>query len=46
VYFWLWYVHVALVAGLIAYLPFSKFFHVLISPWIAAINSALKARIP
>jgi nitrate reductase gamma subunit len=46
VYSWLWYVHVALVAGLIAYLPFSKFFHVLISPWIAAINSALKARIP
>jgi nitrate reductase gamma subunit len=45
VYFWLWYVHVALVAGLIAYLPFSKFFHVLISPWIAAFNSALKARI-
>jgi nitrate reductase gamma subunit len=45
VYFWLWYAHVALVAGLIAYLPFSKFFHVLISPWIAAINSALKARI-
>ena len=45
VYSWLWYAHVALVAGLIAYLPFSKFFHVLISPWIAAINSALKARI-
>jgi nitrate reductase gamma subunit len=44
VYGWLWYVHAGLVAALIAYLPFSKFIHVLIGPFVAAINSALEAR--
>jgi len=42
VYSWLWYVHVALVVGFIAYLPFSKFFHILISPLMVAVNTALK----
>ncbi|MBU0704288.1 MAG: menaquinol oxidoreductase, partial [Chloroflexi bacterium] len=45
VYGWLWYVHAGLVATLVAYLPFSKFIHVLISPIVAAFNSALEARI-
>jgi nitrate reductase gamma subunit len=44
VYGWLWYVHAGLVAALIAYLPFSKFIHVLIGPFVAALNSALEAR--
>ncbi len=46
VYGWLWYVHAGLVAVLVAYLPFSKFIHVLIGPFVAALNSALEARIP
>jgi nitrate reductase gamma subunit len=44
VYGGLWYIHTGLVTALVAYLPFSKFFHVLISPVVAALNSALKAR--
>ena len=46
VYGYLWYVHAALVAGLVAYLPFSKFLHVLISPLIVALNSASKHATP
>jgi len=46
VYGWLWYIHAGLVAALVAYLPFSKFIHVLIGPFIAAFNSALEARTP
>ena len=42
VYPWLWYAHVALVVVFVAYLPFSKFFHVLISPLMVAVNTALK----
>jgi len=45
-YGYLWYVHAALVAALVAYLPFSKFMHVLISPLVAAINSALAGATP
>ena len=45
VYGWLWYVHAGLVAALVAYLPFSKFIHVLIGPIVAAFNSALKAKV-
>lgn len=45
VYGWLWYVHAGLVAALVAYLPFSKFFHVLIGPFVAAFNAAMEARI-
>jgi nitrate reductase gamma subunit len=44
VYGWLWYVHAGLVVALIAYLPFSKFIHVLIGPFVAAFNTALEAR--
>lgn len=46
VYGYLWYVHAALVAALVAYLPFSKFFHVFISPLIVALNSALERATP
>jgi predicted CXXCH cytochrome family protein len=45
VYGWLWYIHAGLVAALVAYLPFSKFIHVLIGPVVAAFNSALEARV-
>jgi len=45
VYGWLWYIHAGLVAALVAYLPFGKFIHVLISPIVAAFNSALEARV-
>jgi len=44
-YGWLWYVHAGLVAAFIAYLPFSKFLHVLVGPIVAAVNSALKAKV-
>jgi len=45
VYGWLWYIHAGLVAALAAYLPFSKFIHILIGPIVAAFNSALEARV-
>lgn len=35
----LWYVHALLVVATVAYLPFSKFLHILISPIVAVINS-------
>ena len=44
IYGWLWYVHAGLVAALIAYLPFSKFMHVLIGPFVTAYNTAREAR--
>jgi predicted CXXCH cytochrome family protein len=42
IYSWLWYVHVALVVTFVAYLPFSKFFHILLGPLMVAVNAALK----
>jgi nitrate reductase gamma subunit len=42
VYPWLWYFHVALVVVFVVYLPFSKFFHILIGPLMVAVNTALK----
>ncbi len=42
VYPWLWYAHMVLVVAFVAYLPFSKFFHILISPLMVAVNTALK----
>jgi len=42
IYSWLWYVHVALIVAFVAYLPFSKFFHILIGPLMVAVNTALK----
>ncbi len=44
VYPWLWYIHAGLVAAFFAYLPFSKFIHILIGPVVAAFNSALETR--
>ncbi len=35
----LWYLHALLVVATIAYLPFSKFLHILISPLVAVLNS-------
>ena len=40
----LWYVHAALVAALVAYLPFGKFIHVLVGPIVAALNPVTKER--
>lgn len=45
VYPWLWYVHAGLVALFVAYLPFSKFLHVLIGPVVAALNAALDTEV-
>jgi nitrate reductase gamma subunit len=42
VYPWFWYFHVALVVVFVVYLPFSKFFHILIGPLMIAVNTALK----
>lgn len=42
VYAWLWYAHAALVIAFFVYLPFSKFFHILIGPLMAAVNAALR----
>ncbi len=44
-YGWLWYVHVILVTAFFAYLPFSKFIHILIGPIVTAFNSALEAEV-
>lgn len=43
-YPYLWYGHAGLVALFIAYLPFSKFFHILISPLIAAVNVPIERK--
>lgn len=45
IYPWLWYIHAGLVAAFFAYLPFSKFIHILIGPVVAAFNSAIEARV-
>ncbi len=41
----LWYVHAILVTAFFAYLPFSKFIHVLIGPIVAAFNTALETEV-
>jgi nitrate reductase gamma subunit len=46
VYPWLWYFHAGLVALFVAYLPFSKFLHVLVGPVVAALNAALETEVP
>lgn len=38
----LWYLHAWLVVAFIAYLPFSKFMHILAGPFIASLDSARK----
>jgi nitrate reductase gamma subunit len=35
----LWYLHALLIVAVIAYLPFSKFLHILITPLVAVINT-------
>jgi hypothetical protein len=35
-----WYVHAILTGALVAYLPFSKMFHILISPLVLLIKAA------
>jgi nitrate reductase gamma subunit len=37
-YAYLWWVHAALVAAFVAYLPFSKFFHILVGPMLVTIR--------
>jgi nitrate reductase gamma subunit len=38
VYPYLWWLHAALVAAFIAYFPFSKFFHIMVSPMLVTIS--------
>lgn len=42
VYPLLWYLHAWLAAAIIAYLPFSKFMHILAGPFIASLDTAIK----
>ncbi len=44
VYGWVWYGHAVLVIAFFAYLPFGKFIHILVSPFVAAFNSALESK--
>ncbi|RJX32453.1 MAG: hypothetical protein C4525_10240 [Desulfarculus sp.] len=39
-YAWLWYAHVVLYAGFVAYLPFSRMFHILTAPLVLALRGA------
>ncbi len=43
VYGWLWYAHAVLVVVFVAYLPFSKFLHILVGPFVAALGSGREA---
>jgi nitrate reductase gamma subunit len=38
IYAYLWWVHAALAAAFVAYLPFSKFFHILVGPMLVTIS--------
>ncbi len=38
VYPYLWWLHAALAAAFIAYFPFSKFFHIIVSPLLLTIS--------
>jgi nitrate reductase gamma subunit len=40
-YPYLWWVHAVLVAAFVAYLPFSKFFHILVGPMLVTIRGLL-----
>jgi nitrate reductase gamma subunit len=42
IHFWLFFFHVGICSLFLLYLPFSKFFHVLVSPVIAVVNSVPK----
>ncbi len=39
-YGFLWYLHAALTAAFVAYLPFSRMFHILLAPVVLAVNAA------
>ncbi|MFZ5586331.1 MAG: respiratory nitrate reductase subunit gamma [Thermodesulfobacteriota bacterium] len=39
-YAWLWYVHAVFTGAFLAYLPFSRMFHILIAPIVLMINAA------
>jgi nitrate reductase gamma subunit len=39
-YAWLWYVHAVFTGAFLAYLPFSRMFHILIAPVVLMINAA------
>jgi nitrate reductase gamma subunit len=43
-YSYLWWVHAALVAAFVAYLPFSKFFHILVGPALATVSGLLREK--
>jgi nitrate reductase gamma subunit len=43
-YSYLWWVHAALVAAFVAYLPFSKFFHMLVGPALATVSGLLREK--
>lgn len=43
-YPYLWWVHAALVAAFVAYLPFSKFFHILVGPMLVTISGLLREK--
>ncbi len=42
IHFWLFFFHVGICSLALLYLPFSKFFHILVSPVIAVVNSVPK----
>lgn len=44
IYAYLWWVHAALVAAFVAYLPFSKFFHILVGPMLVTIGGLLREK--
>ncbi|PIV98912.1 MAG: hypothetical protein COW41_09235, partial [Deltaproteobacteria bacterium CG17_big_fil_post_rev_8_21_14_2_50_51_6] len=39
VYGYLWYIHAALTAAFVAYIPFSRLFHIIISPAVLALGA-------
>ncbi|MFH2093829.1 MAG: respiratory nitrate reductase subunit gamma, partial [Pseudomonadota bacterium] len=42
VYGYIWYVHAILTGAFVAYLPFSKMMHIIMSPVVLAMNAATK----
>lgn len=44
IYPYLWWIHAAFAAAFIAYLPFSKFFHIMVSPLLVTISQVAKEK--
>jgi nitrate reductase gamma subunit len=44
VYAYLWWVHAALVSAFVAYLPFSKLFHILAGPMLLTMRGLAKEK--